>query len=847
MDDKIKLDRMVVSGISWKLAERIFNQGISFLVTIILARLLTPNDYGVVAMVNVFVVIADIILSSGFTSALIQKKNVTNKDYSTIFYLNLMISVGLYALLFFSAPLIANLYNMDSLVWVLRIIALKLPLSAFYTVQSAHISRNMNFKIFFFSTIVGSIVSAIVGIVMAKKGFGVWSLVAQQLVSVFVGSVIMFFTIKWKPGLEFSRQSIKETRGFATRIMAADVIGTLFNQLNSFLIGIKYTSEDLAYYSKGQNLPNIATNIASTSFVSVLYPAMSKISDEKLKIKKLLQSATKMFTFIVFPLLFGMFIVATDLIEVLYTSKWLNVSIYLQIMCISSMISMLGEFDILTLKSIGKTKIILIMELIKKPIFLIVTFISIQFGVVWIATGMILINLIALVINSYALKKEINYGVKDKFKDCLNSVVLSLFMILAVYLIGLVPINYLLIRLIVKILVGMIVYLGLAYILNNNEFKAIIKFIKSKLKKSNNYSQVNNPQLKNLIVCNTVYQIIVASAIASSQKGQFDIIITDHSKSAEDIVVNIKNQENYFTNCNFIKSKQFCFDNGNLNEVLSQLQDKHILEYYDKFYCANWEKFTQLMYKKLKAINKDIELSWMEDGFGTYSFDGKMFDKPSLKRIIKSKIKNEIVLYNEIKSLNLFKPELLEWEVSDNVSINKICDINEECKNYINKIFNYESLTDNYNKKLIFFQDGYKEFDDMTDVEVLEQIADVIGKENILVKRHPRDCSNKFENRGFVTNSNTTMPSELIILNNDFNNTIFATFYSQSIITSGILFNKKIKSIILSKINNKDNNNDSYFNYLFNKIYSKDKETYIIPNSIEELKITLKEEKNKGT
>lgn len=498
MIDNKKLNNKVVSGVSWKLAERIFSQGIAFIVTIILARLLTPNDYGVVAMVNVFVIIADIIISSGFTAALIQKKDASDNDYSTIFFLNLIISFVLYIVLFFCAPAISRLYEMDSLIWVLRVIALKLPLSALYSVQSAHVSRNMNFKIFFFSTLFGSVISAIVGIVMAKLGFGVWALVAQQLVALFVGTLIMCFTVKWRPKLIFSKKSLKETCGYGTRIMATDVIGSVFNQLNAFIIGLFYTSEDLAYYTKGQNLPNMATNIAATSFVSVLFPAMSSLVDEKDKLKNLLRSATRMFTFIVFPILFGIFIVSSDLISVLYGAKWSSTTIFLQIMCISGLISMLGEFDILTLKSLGKSKTVLILEFIKKPIFVIITIIAIQFGVVWIAASMILINIIALFVNTYAVKREIQYSLFNKLKDCLNSIILSLFMIAAVYVVSMLPIDNIVIRLLFKIFVGMLVYFVLALLTKNKEFKAILQFLKNKLSKKNKQTEDNTTDVNNI-------------------------------------------------------------------------------------------------------------------------------------------------------------------------------------------------------------------------------------------------------------------------------------------------------------------------------------------------------------
>lgn len=847
--EEVKLDRQVVSGVSWKLAERILAQGISFIVTIILARILTPNDYGLVAMVNIFVSIADIVISSGFTAALIQKKTVSNKDYTTIFYVNLMISVGLYLLLFFLAPAISNMYKMESLTWILRVIALKLPLSAFYAVQSAYVSKNMQFKLFFFSTLFGTVISAIVGIVMAKQGYGVWALVAQQLVCLAINTLVMAVTIKWRPGKTFSKQTIKETYNFGTKIMATDIIGVTFNQLNAFIIGLFYSSEDLAYYSKGQNLPNMVTTITSTSFTSVLFPAIANIADDRKKVKKLLSNTTKILSFILFPILCGMLIVSNEIIAILYTSKWNGMIIFLQIMCIASMVSIIGEFDLIAMKAIGRGGLMLKLEFIKKPLFLAITFIALQFGVVWIAISFIVVNLLALIINSIALKKEINYGFFKKVFDCSNAILLSLVMMFAVYLVGLLPIESMMLNLIVKVAVGILVYFGLAFLTRNKELKSVVSFIKTKIDKKR--GKEVKKEMKRLFVCNTIYQIIGASSIAASKNEKCDIIISDHSKNVDKIVKKLQKEDKYFANCTFVETKEFCFGEGDKTELaknlLKVLKENHYLEKYDEVYFANWEPFTYMLYKKLKKINRDVKLCWFEDGFGTYSFEGQYFAKPSFKAQIKNLLTGRLSLYNEVQSINLFKPELLSWEIDKDLEINRIETPNEECKAFLNEIFDYKKLKDKYDKKFIFFEDGYKDFSDTTDVEVLEVIAKEIGRENIFVKRHPRDTTNKYQERGFETNEDTAIPSELIILNNDFSDTIFATFYSQAIVTAANLFGKKIKSIILCKLDKENDKNDPYFEFLNEKIYKNEPDIYIVPETKEELIKALKKDKKGKT
>ncbi len=688
-----ELDRKVVSGVSWKIAERVLVQGISFFVTIILARILTPNDYGLVAIVNIFVAIADIIITSGFTAALIQKQNASNDDYNTIFYLNLMLSVGLYALLFFLAPTISGMYKNDSLTWILRIISLKLPLSALYSVQSAYVSRNMQFKLFFFSTLFGTLISAVVGVIMANQGYGAWALVAQQLISVAINSIVLAITIKWRPGLSFKKSTIKETYNFGTKIMATDFIASTFNQLSAFIVGLFYSAEDLAYYSKGQNLPNMVTTITATSFTSVMFPAMASVANDRKKVKSLLISSTKMISFILFPILCGMLIVSNELVEILYTTKWNGVIIFLQIMCAASIISIIGEFDIITLKSIGKGGLILKLEFIKKPIFIIMTLVAVQFGVVWIALSYVFVSLIATIINTFALKKNIGYGLLQKILDCLPAILMSLVMIVSVLLVDLLHINSVYLNIGLKVFVGVVVYIGLAILTKNKQMKAIIKFFKNKLKKNKDDIQ----EERALFVCNSVNQIVCAAAIASSRNLKADIIISAQSEKIQKIVKKMQKDNKLFANCNFIQTKEFCFgtteDKNKLkNQLFIELKEKGYIQKYDIFFCSDWEPFVYMLYKSLKKVNDNIELSWFENDIEENNFNIQCFEKPTFKTSIKNFVKRELSLYEEIDSFNLFKPEQLNLSLDKEIVINQIPEINDETQEYLNKILDYEKL-----------------------------------------------------------------------------------------------------------------------------------------------------------
>ena len=237
----------IVSGMIWRFGEKITAQLVSFAVSIVLARLLMPDDYGIVAIVNVFIAIAEIFVTSGFGTSLIQKKDADDIDFSSVFWCNLIFSIMLYMALFFFASIIANFYNMPLIAPVLRVFGLRLPIAAINSIQNAYVSRNMDFKKFFWATLIGTIVSAALGITMAYMGFGVWALIAQYLSNSIIDTIVLFIIIKWRPLFVFSTERVKPLISYGWKILATDLIGTIFNQLNSFIIGKKYSSIDLAY------------------------------------------------------------------------------------------------------------------------------------------------------------------------------------------------------------------------------------------------------------------------------------------------------------------------------------------------------------------------------------------------------------------------------------------------------------------------------------------------------------------------------------------------------------------------------------------------------------------------
>ncbi len=478
------LENKAFSGVIWKFAERLLAQGITFIVSMILARILSPDDYGAVAIITIFIMIADVFINSGFVMAIIRKKEVTEEQLSSVFYMNLMIATTLYIIIFFTAPLIAKIYDNEPLIWLLRIIALKLPISAYNSVQCAIVSRNMQFKKFFFATLIGTVASAFIGIFMAYKGYGAWSLIAQQLSNLVIDTLCLMVIVRWYPKLMFSWKSIRNILSFSTKNMATDLTGTAFNQLNAFVIGIKYTEADLAYYTKGQQLPNTINNTLTSAVTSVLFPAIAKVSDNVETVKKAERKSLRMMSFLLFPIMVGLAMISREFVLVFFTEKWNNMIIFMQLMSIDAIIGIMGAFDILTLRAIGKSNVALTLELIKKPIFLVSILIAMQYGVLPIAITSLCYSLVALLINTLAIHKYTNYNIFEKIIDCLFPIIASGIMALSVFGVSYLSIDNIYILLSLKIIVGIIVYFGLCLITRNKTFKEMISLTLSKIKKS---------------------------------------------------------------------------------------------------------------------------------------------------------------------------------------------------------------------------------------------------------------------------------------------------------------------------------------------------------------------------
>jgi len=475
-------NNMVSKNLLWRFAERSGAQIVSFIVSIVLARILTPNDYGTIAIVTIFINILQVFVDSGMGNALIQKKDADDLDFSSVFYFNFVTCLVLYVCMFFTAPFIAAFYHDASLTPVIRVISLTLIISGVKNIQQAYVSRNMMFKRFFYSTLGGTAFSAVVGIVMAHYGFGVWALVAQQLINAAVATLILLLTVNWRPKLIFSWNRLKSLLSFGWKLLVSALLDTLYNNLRQLIIGKMYSATDLAYYSKGDQFPNIVVSNINTSIDSVLLPTMANVQEEKERVKSMTRRSIQTSSYIMWPLMVGMAVCARPLVSLILTDKWLSCVPFIQIFCFSYALWPVHTANLNAIKALGRSDLFLKLEILKKIIGVLSIAISMQFGVLAIAIAYLVTGPISALINAYPNRFLLNYYYKEQIADLLPSVLLACFMGACIWFIQYLPIGSVFI-LFIQIIVGAFVYIVCSKLLHFEIFYYLLNIIKDIIRK----------------------------------------------------------------------------------------------------------------------------------------------------------------------------------------------------------------------------------------------------------------------------------------------------------------------------------------------------------------------------
>ena len=472
----------IVSNFIWRFAERCGAQLVSFIVSIVLARILAPEDYGTIALVTVFTAILQVFVDSGLGTALIQKKDADDLDFSSVFYFNFAVCLILYAGMFIAAPYIAIFYSDATLTSVIRVLSLTIVISGVKGIQQAYVSRNMLFKRFFFSTIGGTIFSAFLGIGLAYVGYGVWALVAQQLSNTMIDTLILWITVKWRPTKEFSWKRLRTLFSFGWKLLVSSLLDTVYNNLRNLIIGKMYSSADLAYYNQGDKFPKIIVTNINTSIDSVLLPTMSNEQDDRNRVKSMTRRAIKTSTYVMAPLMMGLAFCAESIVKIVLTDKWLPCVPFLRLFCISYMFWPVHTANLNAIKAMGRSDWFLKLEIVKKSVGLFFLLSSMWFGVMAMAYSLLLSSILSQAINAWPNRKLLGYGYLEQVRDFAPGVLLAVGMGICVYLIGVLSLPTIVI-LLIQVVVGAVIYIGVSALLKLEAFEYLLGMVKSFFKK----------------------------------------------------------------------------------------------------------------------------------------------------------------------------------------------------------------------------------------------------------------------------------------------------------------------------------------------------------------------------
>lgn len=470
----------VVKNLIWRLGERFGAKIVQFIVMIVIAKILTPADMGIVAIISAFIEILQIFIESGFGNALIQKKDADDLDFSSVFYFNCVICGLAYLLMFFGAPVIAWIYESPDLTPVIRVMSLVLIVSGMKNVQQAYVSKNMLFKRFFFATLVGTVVAAIAGIIMALKGLGIWALVAQNLINVTLDTTILWLTVNWRPKKCFSFQRLKTLYNYGWKLFASSLLEVIYLKMRNLIIGKRFTPTSLAHYTYAEYFPQFITSILNSSIDSVLLPSMSKAQDSRENVKSMTRRAIKMGTYLMMPFMAGIIACADSAIRIVLKPDYLPCIPYLRLLCIAYAFLPIHTANLNAIKAIGRSDTYLKLEIIKKVVDFIAIITTMFISVKAMVIGMLISSVISQVINAWPNKKLLNYSYFEQILDMLPQIAASVIMGTVVYLINFIDINYI-VKLMIQIPTGVIIYIISSKLLHIDSFEYLLDTAKSLL------------------------------------------------------------------------------------------------------------------------------------------------------------------------------------------------------------------------------------------------------------------------------------------------------------------------------------------------------------------------------
>lgn len=476
---KIEKEKSISASIIWRFAEKFSAKCVTFIVSIVLARLLDPSTYGVVAFVTVFTTILEVFVDSGLGNALIQKKDADDLDFSSVFFFNVTMCAVLYLVMFLAAPLIAGFYAIPELVPIVRVQSLTIVISGVKNIQYAYISKEMIFRKFFFATLLGTIVSAIIGLAMASCGMGVWALVAQPLVNYTIDTVVLWITVPWKPKFMFSLGRLKGLLSYGWKILTAKLLNTTYMKVRDLLIGKIYSASDLAFFNKGDTFPGIIVPNITASVDGVMFSAMAIEQEDKGRIRELVKKSTYISSYIIMPMMVGLIACGRSLVIVLLTEKWLPCVPFLYMFCTVYAFWPFSIANLNAIRALGHSEIILKMEIIEKIIGIGLLLITLRMGTFWIGISYMVGEILSTIICAVPNHNLIGYGFMKQFKDLMPLLLASIIMGVSVYSIRFLNFSDIL-TLIVQVPTGVVIYIGLSYLFKLPGFLYFANIIKKR-------------------------------------------------------------------------------------------------------------------------------------------------------------------------------------------------------------------------------------------------------------------------------------------------------------------------------------------------------------------------------
>lgn len=470
----------IIRGFVWEFLEKGSVQALHLVFSLILARLLSPDDYGIIALISIFVQVSLIIVTNGFKTSLVQKKDTDLLDFSSVFYFSLFLAGLLYFVLYISAPHIALFYNNVQITIVIRLVALQLFPQAICSVQTAYVSRCMQFKELFWSSLFSMVIEGVLSIGMALAGAGVWALVAQAMVSSVVRATVLFILVKWRPGFQFSFARIRKLLGFGSKMLGISLLDQIFESLYSAIIGKAYNTEILGIYNRGQQLPQVLSTNVEGAVAGVALPALSARNDDIATVRQAVRKITKGYTYIMIPCLLGVAAVAEPLTLILLSEKWAASIPYLRLFCFIYVCRTLNSVNVHALYALGKGGLVLGMQVLKKVVIIVEVIIAVRYGIMALVISQLFQGIFESFLHACLAKKVLHYTYKDQMKDIMPQLLTSIVMYILVSLVAFLKIS-MVFRFVIQIMAGVLIYLLVSRFLNLSAFSMCINLLREKL------------------------------------------------------------------------------------------------------------------------------------------------------------------------------------------------------------------------------------------------------------------------------------------------------------------------------------------------------------------------------